>query len=68
MPDPTSLADSYPPWLDGETLPLTYHPVPDIAWAPVPMPALGQTTPKTADFTLPNNDRARLLQDLFSCG
>jgi hypothetical protein len=46
--DPISPAGPDPPWPDGETLPITYHPVRDIAPAPVPMSALGQATPKTA--------------------
>ena len=35
IPDPISPAGADPPWPDGETLPLSYHPVPDIACAPV---------------------------------
>ncbi len=31
IPDPISPAGPDPPWPDGETLPLTYPPVPDIA-------------------------------------
>ena len=31
IPDPISPAGRDPPWPDGETLPLTYHPVLDIA-------------------------------------
>ncbi len=31
LPDPISPAGPDPPWSQGETLPLTYHPVPDIA-------------------------------------
>jgi hypothetical protein len=32
------------------------------------MPALGQATPKTADFMSPNYNRTRLLQNRFSYG
>ncbi len=31
LPDPISSAGPDPPWPQGDTLPLTYHPVPDIA-------------------------------------
>ena len=31
IPDPISPAGPDPAWPDGETLPLSYHPVPDIA-------------------------------------
>ena len=52
IPDPISPAGPNPPWPDGETLPLSYHPVPGIACAPVRTPALGSVTPKTAEFML----------------
>ncbi len=60
LPDPIPPAGPDPPWPKGETLPLTYHPLPDIACAPVPMRALGQATSKTAEFMSPRNDRARV--------
>ena len=31
MPEPPEHTTRDPPWPDGETIPLTYHPVPDIA-------------------------------------
>lgn len=31
QPETRSPADPDPPWAEGETIPLTYHPVPDIA-------------------------------------
>ena len=31
IPDPISPAGPEPPWPDGETLPLTYHPLPELA-------------------------------------
>ena len=31
IPDPITPAGPNLPWLKGETLPLSYHPVPDIA-------------------------------------
>ena len=31
MTEPPEHAIRDPPWPDGETIPLTYHPVPDIA-------------------------------------
>ena len=35
---------------------------------PLPSPLSRQATPKTAGFMSPNNDRARLLPNRFSCG
>jgi len=35
QPDTLTPADPDPPSPQGETLPLTYHPVPDIAWPKV---------------------------------
>jgi len=65
IPDPISPAGADPPWPDGETLPLSYHPVPDIACAPVWTPALGSVTPKTAEFMSPSNDCARVTYKPF---
>ncbi len=65
IPDPISPVGADPPWPDGETLPLSYHPVPDIACAPVWTPALGSVTPKTAEFMSPSNDCARVTYKPF---